>query len=263
MTMPGAALSVPVPAEGFEWIAAPWGCQLVARALQGFRHGWTTRQLQLRGTPDVERSGWAMVAAAAGVVPDAVLRMQQVHGAAVHRASAADVGGSPREADIISTDDGEIALAVQVADCVPLLLADRQTGRVAAAHAGWRGTASNVAGIAVAEFGTERERPTSLVAALGPSIGPCCYRVGPELRTSFEDLGWAPSLLDRWFSTRARALSLDLWQANVDQLLAAGIAARNIHVSRLCTACHLDWLCSYRREGPGTGRIAGFVCRAK
>src|SRR4030095_14872478 len=98
-----------------------------------------------------------------------VLRMQQVHGAAVHRVSAADVGRSPREADIISTDDREIALAVQVADCVPLLLADRRTGRVAAAHAGWRGTASNVAGIAAAEFGTEHERPTSLVAALGPS----------------------------------------------------------------------------------------------
>jgi polyphenol oxidase len=263
MTMPSGALSVPVPAEGFEWVAAPWGRQLVARALLDFGHGWTTRQLQLRGTPDVVRSGWAMVAAAAGVAPEAVLHMHQVHGAAVHRASVTDVGRSPREADIISTDDSEIALVVQIADCVPLLLADRRTGRVAAVHAGWRGTASNVAGIAAAEFERDASGEISVIAAIGPSIGPCCYRVGLELRSAFESLGWSTSLLDQWFSLRAGALYLDLWQANVDQLRTAGVADRNIHVSRLCTACHPDWFCSYRRDGRGTGRLAGFVRRAR
>lgn len=263
MVMPSAAPSAPRPADGFEWVEAPWGLRLVAAALTDFRHGWTTRQLQLRGTADVERAGWAKVAEAAGVQPGAVLRMHQVHGVAVHRASVPDVGTSPHEADIISTSDRAVALAVQVADCVPLLLGDSRTGRVAAAHAGWRGTAANAAGVAAAEFEQNRDASPTLVAALGPSIGPCCYRVGPELRLSFEALGWPSSLLDRWFSARAGGLYLDLWQANTDQLLTAGVAARDIHVSTLCTACHPDWFCSYRRDGPGTGRMVGFVCSAK
>jgi len=263
MAMRSAALNAPVPADGFEWVAAPWGLKLVAHALKDFKHGWTTRQLQLRGTADVERAGWASIAKSVGVTAQAVLRLRQVHGVAVHRASAADIGTRPHEADVISTDDHAIALAVQVADCVPLLLADPAAHRTAAAHAGWRGTAANAAGVAAAEFDSDRKGAPRLIAALGPSIGPCCYRIGPELRRSFESLGWAPSLIDRWFSTRAGTLYLDLWQANVDQLLAAGIAPRNIHVCRLCTACHPDWLCSYRREGPGTGRMAGFICSAK
>ena len=151
----------------------------MANALLDFCHGWTTRQLQLRGSADDARAAWAQVADAAGVPASAVIRMHQVHGAAVHRATAADVGAAAHEADIMATADRAIALAVQVADCVPLLLADPVTRRIAAAHAGWRGTAKNVAGVAAAEFdGTDGGRPRS-IAALGPSIGPCCYRVGP------------------------------------------------------------------------------------
>jgi hypothetical protein len=134
--MQSVASSAPVPADGFEWDAAPWGRQLVAHALKDFKHGWTTRQLQLRGSRDVERAGWAQIAEAADVQPAAVLRMHQVHGVAVHRASAADIGTPPHEADVIRTDDHEIALAVQVADCVPLLLGDPPSGRIAAA---WHG----------------------------------------------------------------------------------------------------------------------------
>jgi len=257
------ATTAPMPGEGFEWLAAPWGHRLVAKALQDFRHGWTTRQLQLRGSPDVERAGWAHVAQMTGVQPASVLQMHQVHGVGVHRASAADAGTLPREADVITTADREIALVVQVADCVPLLLADPATRRIAAAHAGWRGTAANAAAVAAAEFENGRGALMTLVAAIGPSIGPCCYRVGPELRTSFEAGGWSPSLLDRWFTTRAGDLYFDLWRANTDQLLTAGVAARNISICRLCTACHPDWFCSYRRDGPGAGRMTGYICSAK
>jgi copper oxidase (laccase) domain-containing protein len=102
-----------------------------------------------------------------------------------------------------------------------------------------------------------------VTAALGPSIGPCCYRVGPELRAAFETAGWSPSELDRWFTTRAGDLYLDLWQANVDQLQLAGLAASNISASRLCTACHPAWFDSYRRDGAGTGRMVGFIRSAK
>lgn len=262
MTTASIGERAPVPADGFAWIEAPWGIRLVAGALEDFRHGWTTRQLQLRGSPDVERAGWARIAEAAGVPVSAVVRMHQVHGVAAHRATAADVGAPPHEADIVTTDDRTIALAVQVADCVPLLLADPATHRIGAAHAGWRGTAGNAAGVAAAECARDGSGAGRLVAALGPSIGPCCYRVGPELRSSFETLGWASSLLDVWFTTRAGDLYLDLWQANADQLLAAGVAPRDIHVSRLCTACHPEWFASYRRDGPAAGRLAGFISGA-
>ena len=262
MTMASGGERAPAPADGFAWVEAPWGVRLVARALLDFSHGWTTRQLPLRGSADDARAGWAQVADVAGVPASAVIRMHQVHGAAVHRATAADAGAPAHQADIMATADRAIALAVQVADCVPLLLADPVTRRMAAAHAGWRGTAKNVAGVAAAEFDRPDGSTPSPIAALGPSIGPCCYRVGPELRTSFEALGWPSSMLDRWFLTRSGGLYLDLWQANADQLLAAGIPTHNIHVSGLCTACHPDWFCSYRRDGPRAGRLAGFIARA-
>ncbi len=263
MTIREATSSAPVPADGFAWVSAPWGLQLVAEALRHVRHGWTTRQLRLRGSSEVERSAWALLADAAGVQPAAVLRMQQVHGVNVHRASAADAGVKPREADVIETDDPHIALAVQVADCVPLLLANTRPRRVAAAHAGWRGTAANAAGIAAAELNRDDDGRSKVLAAIGPSIGPCCYRVGAEVRSAFESFGWQAATLDRWFISRAAALYLDLWQANVDQLRDAGVAAENIHVSRLCTACHPDWFYSYRRDGPGSGRMAGYIRSAK
>ena len=257
MAIRDMAISTPVPADGFAWATAPWGLKLVALALEDLSHGWTTSQLQLRGSADVERSGWTQVAAAAGVPLPALIRLHQVHGINIHRASTADVGARPKEADIIRTDDADVAVAVQVADCVPLLLGNVRMQRVAAAHAGWRGTAANAAGIAVAEFTGHHE--SALVAAIGPSIGPCCYRVGPELRSSFESLGWSSSMLDRWFSSRGGALYLDLWQANADQLRTAGVQHGNIHVSRLCTSCHPEWFYSYRRDGAGTGRMVGFI----
>lgn len=257
MAIRDMAISTPVPADGFAWAAAPWGLKLVALALEDLSHGWTTSQLQLRGSADVERSGWTQVAAAAGVPLPTLIRLHQVHGVNIHRASTADVGARPQEADIIRTDDADVAVAVQVADCVPLLLGNVRIQRVAAAHAGWRGTAANAAGIAVAEFTGHHE--SALVAAIGPSIGPCCYRVGPELRSSFESLGWSSSMLDRWFSSRGGALYLDLWQANADQLRTAGVQHGNIHVSRLCTSCHPEWFYSYRRDGAETGRMVGFI----
>src|SRR6187549_937273 len=118
MAVRNMAISAPVPADGFAWAAAPWGLKLIALALEDLRHGWTTSQLQLRGGADIERSGWTMVAGAAGVPLPALIRMHQVHGVNIHRATAADVGTRSHDADIIRTDDKGIAVAVQVADCV-------------------------------------------------------------------------------------------------------------------------------------------------
>ena len=107
-------------------------------------------------------------------------------------------GRSPRErpnppaADIIVSNDPAVAIAIQTADCVPILIADRRTGAVAAAHAGWRGLAAGVPRVAVdalvREFGS---RPADLIAAAGPSIGACCYEVGEDVRRAFRGSGLA------------------------------------------------------------------------
>lgn len=255
--------------NSFYWTDESWGRALRSRPLSGWApHFFTSLPLQLRGEDGQEEREWAQVAAAIGVPARRLLRLQQVHGAAVVVVRAADARAAnfawrEPEADIIVSDDPSVALAVQVADCVPLLVADRTTGGVAAAHAGWRGTASNVAGTAVAAlaraFGS---RPEDLVVVHGPSIGPCCYEVGEELVDAFRRAGYGDAA-GRWFSRdTAGRLRLDLWAANREQLLAAGLRPEHIHQSGLCTASLPQWFASYRRDGQGTGRI-GAVIRSR
>jgi len=228
---------------------------LRAEALAHVAHGWTTKPLRLR-PPAPASDEWAQVAGVAGLGPPALARLHQVHGAAVHVVDGPATAGMLPEADIAVTASDAFAVAVQVADCVPLLVAGRRA--VAAAHAGWRGTAANVAGTAIEALVRLGEDRRELRAAIGPSIGPCCYEVGDEVADRFADAGWRDAL-DRWFPRPEAARHLDLWTANRDQLIAAGLAPSQVHVSGLCTRCHGTWFHSYRREGATTGRMAGFI----
>jgi YfiH family protein len=223
-------------------------------------HLFTGRDLTLRDRPDE----WAAVAAAVGVAPEDLLLVRQVHETTVAVASSDRPRPWPApEADVIVCDDPEAAIAVRVADCVPLLLAE-ETGRaVAAVHAGWRGLARRapIAGVEAlqARYGV---RPERLIAAVGPSIGPCCYEVGEKTRQAFVEAGHHPALLDRWFSPRAAGkFHLDLWRATRDQLEGAGVPAARIHVAELCTKTHADAFHSYRADGERTGRMAGVIRR--
>jgi polyphenol oxidase len=263
--------------NGFTWTTEAWGPALRSSALGEIAdHFFTTRQLRLRG--DGEPEDWRRVAETIGVTPPRLLRLTQVHGRAVfvHRRGGAEEGGpaipaddaaaaTPDEAawpaaDISMTDDPTVALAIQVADCMPLLLADRLTGAVAAVHAGWRGTAAGAAIAAVEALGREfGARPDRLVVAQGPGIGPCCYTVGDELIGAYRDGGFGRDI-DRWFiRDEAGGLKLDVWAANRDQLIASGVPAGSIHAAGLCTADRPDLFASYRRDGPGTGRIAAVI----
>ena len=162
--------------------------------------------------------------------------------------------------DGLITDVPGIVLGIQTADCVPVLVADTRTHAVAAFHAGWRGT---LARIVERGIGTMRlrygSRPQDLVAAIGPSIGPCCYAVSEELRFDFESqFAYAPELFTEvsdsdpihdkypllFLTARAPGHSnigpqihLDLWEANRRQLLDAGVPAKRITVIGECTAC--------------------------
>jgi YfiH family protein len=191
------------------------------------------------------------------VEPEGLVRLRQVHGSHVHLADAHVPTSAPPEADAAVSGERSRGMIVQVADCVPLLLADRSSGRVAVAHAGWRGTAEGVSQAALAAL-MDTGSVGSVVAAIGPSIGPCCYEVGPELRDRFREAGWTDQL-DVWFEDRAGHWYLDLWRATTDQLAMRGVPREAIHVSGLCTSCHPKWFPSYRRDGVGAGRLAGFI----
>lgn len=248
--------------DGYHWTQEPWGRALRSKPLADIAdHFFTSLPLRLRGADGEEERDWQRVAETIGVAPSRLLRLTQVHGNAVAVARrGAPVPPAWPEADILVSDDPSVALAIQVADCVPLLLADPRTGAIAAAHAGWRGTAADVAGTAVGALAREYgSRPADLVVAHGPSIGPCCYTVGDELIQAFAQGGF-DGAVDRWFHRDGDGhLRLDLWLANREQLLAAGVLAGNIHQSELCTASHPQLFASYRRDGKGTGRIAGVI----
>ena len=250
------------PSGGFVWVQADGRSALVCRPLEATaRHLYTTRQWAL-GTPTAvePHDAWDEIARAAGVQPDHLVRVRQVHGVSVHRARGNASAGPLPEADIILSDDPSVAIAIQTADCVPLLLADTRLGVVAAVHAGWRGLASRAPSAAVdalaREFGT---RPSDVVAAAGPSISAARYEVGADVRERFEQAGF--DHLDRWFlpGVRARHWQFDGWQATRDQLSAAGLAPERILIAALCTAADPDSFCSYRRAGSPAGRMAAVI----
>jgi YfiH family protein len=254
------------PTDRFEWVQAAGGPALVCRPLEAIAHHlYTTRHWSL-GTPTAEENGaWDQVALAAGVDRDHLVRVRQVHGAAVAVAKAgmpvAD-RGSLAEADIVVSDDPSVALAIQTADCVPLLIADVRRGAAAAAHAGWRGLAARVPAVAVAALGREfGSVPEDLVAASGPSISADRYEVGVDVRQHFVRQGFEPRILDRWFlpGHRPDHWQFDGWQATRDQLADAGISADRIFIASLCTATDANMFCSYRRDGSPAGRMAAVI----
>lgn len=256
-------MSLPAVPDTFRWTSETWGAALRCIPLESVApHLFTTRQLALTSAAD-ERAAAAAVGAARVAV------LTQVHGASVVVIrTPGEVPARDSTGDGLVCADPETAVAVKTADCVPLLLADRETGAVAAVHAGWRGTAAGIAAVAVAAMtkacGT---RPAHLTVAVGPSIGPCCYEVGSELVDAFAASGHARHLIDRWFiaqppprgSTDRPRLRLDVAGANRDQLVLAGVPEEQIHMSGLCTAMHLDVLTSYRAEKAASGRLAALI----
>jgi hypothetical protein len=176
--------------------------------------------------------------------------LKQVHGTVVR---SAPWEGRP-EGDAAVADQPGMILGIETADCMPVLIADPTRRVVAAAHAGWRGTAAGVARAAVRALVDGGSRPEDLVAALGPSIGACCYEVGDELRAAF-----GPGS-DAFFRPGPRGRPhLDVRAANVAQLEATGVSRERIHHVAECTSCRADLYHSYRRDGPRSGRMINYI----
>jgi len=179
-----------------------------------------------------------------------LLLLRQVHGAAVVEAPW---DGAP-EADAAVAFEPGLILGIQTADCLPVLLVDPRRRAVAAAHAGWRGTAARVAAQAVAALVARGSDPRDLLAAIGPGIGPCCYEVGDELR---EAMG--PSAAPFFRPGPSGRPHLDLRALNARQLEAAGLPPDAIHNVADCTRCRAELYHSYRRDGKAAGRMVSFV----
>lgn len=269
---------LPRPAEPFEWRHLEGRPALVCRPLGAIApHFFSTRQWPLgeAGAPG-DGTGWDVVAHAIGVVPANLVRARQVHGASV--VIGRQTGCALREADVLIANDDSLALGIQVADCVPILLADPKTGATAAVHAGWRGLIQRAPDAAVAalrrEFGCH---PDDLTAALGPAIGACCYQVGTDVRDGFAAAGRSRADLDRWFSRvpaadpdnppfagldgspKSDRWFFDSWACAREQLQEAGVPGARIFSAGLCTASHPDVFCSYRRDGRSAGRLAAAI----
>jgi YfiH family protein len=246
-------VTTPLVAAGFGWTDGPTGPVLVSHALASCApHAFTTRALDRAVSSDSRAALGHLFA----VPASSVVRVRQVHGATVVTVLPDhDVPGDAADA-IVSTDPSRV-IAVAVADCVPVLLADRERRVVAAAHAGWRGTVSGVVGAAVAAIADAGAEPGRLVAAIGPSIGPCCYQVDRPVRDAF--LSRDPEA-EAWFSPDGDARwKLDLWAANRAALVKAGVSPHAIHVARLCTFDHPGLCHSFRRDATAAGRMFGAI----
>ena len=256
-------MQLPSLNTAYRWRREPYGTVLGSVAMPAaVQHLFTTRQLELRVRGE---AAWEQLAASVGGTVHDLLRVKQVHGHTVRVVRRGDdiaaASAERPEADAVVCDAAGAILAVQVADCVPMLMVSLGRGAAAAVHAGWRGTCLGVGAAAVAtlvrECGVDAR---DLHVALGPSIGACCYEVGDELMLAFRASGATESELARWFTRSVDgSLRLDLWSANCDQLVNAGVLRNRIYPSRLCTQTHAATFDSYRAEGPRAGRMIAAI----
>lgn len=187
--------------------------------------------------------------------PPGLLRPRQVHGAEVVRADPAAEG----EADAIVSVLSGRPVGVLTADCVPVLLSTRCGTAVAAAHAGWRGLAAGVVGAAVRELRSVAPGGAPIVAVSGPHIGPCCYEIdAPVVDAMRERFG--PSVDGALRPARPGRHRLDLDRLVYQDLVDAGLSPESItSLPDACTHCDAERFHSYRRDGPGAGRLVHFV----
>ena len=231
----------------------------------GFRHAFSTRaggvseppydalDFALLRDPEKLRENQRRLAEAVGFDPSRLYQTKQVHGSVVLEASGDPKRFEANEADAIVAEPGtERAVAVRVADCVPVLLADPSSGRVAAVHAGWRGVVAEVVGAALRGMD-----PSKTIAAIGPSIGPCCFEVGADVAETIV-AKTTPAAIARRDDARGKAY-VDLRRGIRAQLVALGLAGDAIEDVDGCTRCDATRFYSFRRDGDSSGRLVGVI----
>jgi len=274
--------------------ALSWLVHGVSTRVGGFSRAYGKGDLNLGFTKDdvkaaVERNRTAFLRELGAVMPKRrgsrsagspwpLITLRQVHSDIIHCVDS--IPGAQLVGDGLITATPGLLLAIQTADCLPVILVDAKRHGVGLFHAGWRGTVKRIVEKGIGEmhrcFGS---RPRDLKAAIGPGVQGCCYEVGEEVRIKFESqFEYGASLFREvkdsdpvrekypllFLTARApghselpKRIFLDLVEANRQQLLAAGVPAKSIDASPLCTSCHPDLLFSYRAEKGKTGRMMG------
>ena len=183
-----------------------------------------------------------------------IIKLKQIHSGIVVDVDDTSAASEAVAGDAAVTGLRGVVLAVQTADCVPVLVADVESRAVAAIHAGWRGTAAGIVKIAVTRIIEKfHVDPKSLHVVIGPHIGVCCYEVGEDVVQALPDAS-AVETRDEWSKPH-----VNLAAANRRQLIDAGIPETHIVTSSLCTKCREDLFHSYRRDGKRMGHLLSVI----
>ena len=206
-------------------------------------------------------SNWDCLATAFAIPVEQFLVVNQVHGDAIFVVIPHGSYFSTRDElnyDAIVTTRANLAICIKTADCVPVFLVDKVRKVIAVVHAGWKGTALEISAKVIRLMQNHyRCHPQDILAAIGPSIGLCCYEVDQTTADAFRQQNNSDLFLqqgpkkDKWM--------LDLPEANRRQILAMGVLENNIEVAGFCTACNQDMFFSHRGSGGITGRQVNFM----
>lgn len=216
--------------------------------------------------PQAVRENYRRMAAALGVDEHRMVLTWQTHTTNVRRAEEADAGKGIfidrdyRDVDGLVTNVPGLVLVTFFADCVPLYFLDQKKKAIGLSHSGWRGTVNRMGQATLLkmkeEFGTS---PKDVLCCIGPSICRDCYEVGEEVIQAFFD-GFPKELHSRLFYRKENGkYQLDLWEANRQVLLAAGVPETNIFVTDICTHCNPSLLFSHRTSPEKRGNLCAFL----
>lgn len=248
--------------------------------IPGFVHGFSTRlggvsegiysSMNLSFTrgdkEEAVRENYNRISAALGFSPEDIVTSDQTHTANVRVITAEDRGNGitkPRpytDVDGMITNVPGLVLATFYADCVPLYFADPVHKAVGLSHSGWRGTAAGIGAVTVKElqkhYGT---RPEDIYAALGPSICQDCYEVSEDVILEFQKTFSRELWKDIFYRKENGKYQLNLWEANRQILLGAGILPEHISMPNLCTCCNPEFLYSHRASQGKRGNLGAFL----
>lgn len=247
-------------------------------AVSFVRHGFSTRlggvsegiyaSMNLSFTrgddPEKVRENFRRICKSMGVSEEQVVVSAQEHHTVIHNATAADRGrGVTRDRgytdiDGLLTDEPGVVLCTQYADCVPLFFLDPVKRVVGTSHSGWKGTVARIGAVTVdrmcSDYGCNRR---DILAAVGPSIGPCCFEVDAPVYEAFSQM---KEFDGGCYQARPGGkFHIDLWEVNRRILQASGISPEHITVTDLCTRCRPDVFWSHRATGKDRGSLAGFI----
>ncbi|MDD6777797.1 MAG: peptidoglycan editing factor PgeF [Bacteroidales bacterium] len=207
--------------------------------------------------------------AALGIAADHLIMPRQTHSSRVAIIDSEfmaldDASRSERlqGIDALVTTLCGVAVGVNTADCVPLLLRDVATGAIGVAHAGWKGTVARIAARTVEAMQQLGAEPSRIEVAIGPSICPQCFEVGDEVVEQFAAAGFPIDAIVHRDAVTGKA-HINLWEANAAALIEAGVQRRQLTLTHRCTRCNPGRYFSARRLGIASGRIFTTILRRR